>query len=657
MAELTNTEEHGNLSLLGVWPKRAEQLKKRGITSIRDLIFFIPRDYKDYGLPGGPKEGMAAVRMKLTKVNRTVTAKGVPMLVAEGVSGEKKVSALWFHMDFLFEEVRSLAGQEVVVAGNFTYDAQWDNYTAMVPDVFCPAWPYGDCPVIFPVYRSLSGVPDAYIRSAMETAVADFVNYATGILPARLERELGLPSMAEAARMAHFPESMEEAALAQKRFRAEKLYFFAMRMRGDADIRKKSPYKTKKGGQELAGKILSSLPYALTEDQEGAYKDLSGQMKEGKAVHALVQGDVGCGKSILAFLLMAAAAGSGYQAALMAPTSVLAGQHYKDLSALMEPYGVRVEYVPPLTSLKKKEKEGVLSRIKSGEAQMVVGTHSLLSKEIAWKNLALVITDEEHKFGVEQREELLRRTSAGVHYVTMSATPIPRSLAGVVYGEATQACPIRSMPAGRKPVQTAVSANMAACFKFLHRELDAGRQAYAVCPQVEDGKTKGVVSVKELERLYSGEFGDENVAALTGRTPKKEAEKILAGFREGKVKILVATTVIEVGVNVPNASTILVHNAERFGLASLHQLRGRVGRGGGDAYCILVSRDKENPRLTAMVKAKDGFGIAEEDLRLRGAGNLFGTEQSGMNEYISLMLAYPEEYKDIRRLVRELPQP
>lgn len=645
------SDYYKDLRLLGIPETKRKQLAKKGIHDITELLAFYPRGYHDYGIPGPPREGKAAIVFDLKYINTRVSSSGMDLLCANGSCDEKKISVVWFRQNYRYDEIYSMRGQKVLVAGDFTYDPEWNQYSGSSPDLFV-LYNGQKNPIIYPVYSKILGMADTYLCDTIGKALDGFLNCIVQEMPVIIERNLKLMPMLDAVRQIHLPENMNLLREAQKRVRSEKLFSFAVRM-SSGKKKKTSSYRAKTN--RLQKSIIAALPYALTVDQESAVKSFSEQIKSGKSVHALIQGDVGCGKSIVAFLMMALIAENGFQSVLMAPTSVLALQHFEEMNSLFTSYGIRVEYVPPLTSLKKKEKDAILERIASGESRLIVGTHSLLSDAITYQDLGLIITDEEHKFGVEQREKLLQKTSDGVHYITMSATPIPRSLAGVVYGDETELCLIRTMPKGRKPIQTAVTSSYPVCFRFLKKQIDAGGQVYVVCPQVEDrAQNEEIASVETLQKRYAELFGDNSVASLTGRNTKKEMEVILNAFKENQVQILIATTVIEVGVNCPNANTIVVHNAERFGLASLHQLRGRVGRGGGDAYCILFSNEKENPRLQAMCRTTDGFEIAEEDMRLRGAGNLFGTQQSGMNEYIGLILSYPEEYQEIKKAVKKL---
>lgn len=366
----------------------------------------------------------------------------------------------------------------------------------------------------------------------------------------------------------------------------------------------------------ITTKIIKNLPFQLTKDQKSAYEELVNRIRSGKRLNALIQGDVGCGKTILAFLLMFVMADNGFQSVLLAPTQVLASQHYNELKEMAAQYNIDVVYIA--NGLKKKEREAILKSIEDGSALMIVGTHSVLSKEVKFHDLGLSITDEEHRFGVLQREEITTKAKAGMHTVTMSATPIPRSLSDVLLST-TEVFNIQSMPNGRKPIQTAICASQNTIFQFIKKEIEKGHQAYVVCPLIEDkqGVMEGILSVEQTYTEYANIFGKNAVAVLNGKMNEDETEKVIRSFKNGEIKILVSTTVVEVGVNVSNATVIVINNAERFGLASLHQLRGRVGRGNSQGYCILNSVHKNNKRLLALCKYKNGFQIAESDYALR----------------------------------------
>ena len=403
---------------------------------------------------------------------------------------------------------------------------------------------------------------------------------------------------------------------------------------------------------------MESLPFSLTQDQEKAVTEMLSYAEAGRRINALVQGDVGCGKTIICTLMAAAFADSGYQSVIMAPTQVLARQHYDSISSMLAPFGIKTAFLD--SSLKKRDRDAVLREIANGSAQIIIGTHSCVGKDLVYKDLALAVVDEEHRFGVKQRTAIVEKAAKGVHSITMSATPIPRSLAQVIYGDNIQLHTVRSMPNGRKAVKTRVFRNQTGNMKFVLKEVQAGHQAYVVCPMIENNeKVPGVKSVDQITKEYREFLEPQGVriGSLTGKTSKEETSEIINSFKDGKIDVLIATTVIEVGVNVPNATVMIITNAERFGLSSLHQLRGRVGRGDLQSYCVLQS-DDESPkglaRLQVLCDTTDGFQIAEADLAQRGAGDLLGTQQSGENKYVALMIANPDRYQYAIQVAKEL---
>ena len=424
---------------------------------------------------------------------------------------------------------------------------------------------------------------------------------------------------------------MEEIELGRARILLNDLLYFAIHNElNKKEISAGSQFNIK--SRHLVNKIIQSLPYRLTPDQNAAVVDMMENAEAGRRIHALVCGDVGTGKTVICTLAAAGFIGSGYQAVIMAPTQVLAKQHFDSISKMLEPFGVKTVFLD--STLKKSERTVVLKEIREGSAQLIIGTNSCIGKDVIYKDLALTVVDEEHRFGVNQRAAIIEKAARGVHSITMSATPIPRSLAQVVYGDNVQLYTIRTRPEGRLPVKTRIFKNELGNMKFVLKEVRAGHQAYVVCPMIE-----------------------VRIAELTGKTPKEEADGIIDRFKSGEIDVLIATTVIEVGVNVPNATVMIITNAERFGLSSLHQLRGRVGRSSLQSYCVLQSEDESEKglsRLQVMCDTNDGFQIAEADLKQRGAGDLLGTQQSGDNKYVSLIIANPEIYREATGYAREL---
>lgn len=522
------------------------------------------------------------------------------------------------------------------------------------PEMFEPNIGHGKR--VFPVYSKIPGMSNDYLTEKLRLATG-YADLTHETLPYELVAELGLLSIKEALYKLHFPQSMEQVRQGQERLMFDDLLYFALHQEWAArNSAVGSPFSIKT--LKLYNAISDSLPYELTRDQNDAPASMLADIRQGRRINALVQGDVGCGKTIVAFLMMAAMAGSGYQAVLMAPTQVLARQHYEDLNALLAPHGYEAVYLG--SELRAAEKKAALKKIASGETRFIVGTHSVLGKDVVYRNLALTVADEEHKFGVAQRRALVEKAAEGVHSITMSATPIPRSLAQVIYGNAVQLHTIRTMPAGRQPVLTGIAISRERIYKFLGSQIRQGRQAYVVCPMIDQNEDLGdVKSVEEVSAEYEKAlvpFGIR-IATLTGRDTKATMERVISEFKNGEIDILISTTVIEVGVNVPNATVMVISSADRFGLSSLHQLRGRVGRSSLKSYCVLESEsqtEKAKERLEAMCRTTDGFEIAEADLKLRGAGDFLGTKQSGDNKYMALMLAYPEKYAQAQRIACEL---
>ena len=342
---------------------------------------------------------------------------------------------------------------------------------------------------------------------------------------------------------------------------------------------------------------------------------------------------------------------NGYQAAIMCPTAVLAEQHFKSLSEQLSPFNIKVSLLT--SNLTAKEKKVVLADIQDGKAQVIVGTHAVISKDVKFKELALTIVDEEHRFGVEQRDALAEKAKTGVHNVSMTATPIPRTIASAVYGENTQIISVHTMPSGRKPVKTIVYGNEEKVYASMYNQIRAGHQCYVVCPLIEESDSETLAGVESVEETYSkmtawfSKYPEVSIKMINGNMKPADVKDAISAFSAGKCQIIISTTIIEVGVNVPNATVIVVKNAERFGLAQLHQLRGRVGRGDAQSYCVLLSKQKTNPRLLAMEETTDGFEIARKDLELRGTGDIVGTKQSGIDKDVTLMLEYPDLYKKI----------
>ena len=558
----------------------------------------------------------------------------------------------WFN-PYVFNTIYEMKGREVIVGGMYIND-EW-GMQINNPELFTDDIENG--PSIYPIYQKIQGMSSDYLMGLINAAIKQYNK--PDSLDSEIRNKFGIIDEQRMIQCLHRPKSPDDIRMANKRLIFESLYPLAYKMEEDnlnsARISTVIPKKLNN-----FNKFIGNLPYELTDDQKKIITEICKDAKKGKRINALVQGDVGSGKTIVAFSLMIMMNDNGYQAALMAPTGILATQHYQEIKKYVEPLGLKAVLLQ--SGMKKSEEKKVLKSIESGEADFVIGTHSIISDKVTFKNLGITIVDEEHKFGVAQRENLTKKADEGIHNISMSATPIPRSLALTIYGSAVDVYTIESMPNGRKPVKTAISKTDAQAFRFMEKEINEGHQCYIVCPMIGDPEfeadendEKNITSVEDVYKIATEYFKEKNVeiSMITGKMKDDEKKAIIDDFSANKTQILIATTIIEVGVNVPNATVITIMNAERFGLAGLHQLRGRVGRSNLQSYCILRSSDEENPRLAAMLKTTNGFEIAEEDLKLRGTGDFLGTRQSGIEKNVMLMLKYPIFYNQIKEYVRK----
>lgn len=649
-----------DLELIGVKPQKKKQFESRGITSVEDLLQYLPRTYKDYRTITGilPHDQVSVlIGTVLSCERRPGNGRQFVTASCRIEPQNLELTVRWFNMSWIYQKIKGLAvrNEKVIIAGKVDFDYKY-GYGLNQPELFEP---YNDQFLrIYPVYRSIAGMAASYLEEMMHKALS--IGLAESeMLPKDILDTSGEASMPVALRCIHMPNSMEDVEQGRRRILFNDLLYFAIQNELNRnEVSAGSQYNIKT--RSLLKKILGSLPFLLTADQKKAVTDMLAYAEAGRRINALVQGDVGCGKTIICILMAAAFAESGYQSVIMAPTQVLAKQHYDSVSSMLNPYGIRIVYLD--SSFKKNERDSVLKNIADGTAQIIIGTQACFGKDVIYKDLALTVVDEEHRFGVKQRTAIIEKASRGVHSITMSATPIPRSLAQVIYGDSIQLHTIHSMPNGRKTVKTRVFKNQTGNMKFVLKEVQAGHQAYVVCPMIENNeKIPNVKSVEQISKEYEDFLGPQGVkiSSLTGRNSKEEAEDIITRFKDGEIDVLIATSVIEVGVNVPNATVMIIVNAERFGLSSLHQLRGRVGRGSLQSYCVLQSED-ETPkglaRLQVMCDTTDGFQIAEADLAQRGAGDLLGTQQSGDNKYVSLMITNPDKYQYAVQIAKELIQ-
>ncbi len=623
MSDLSNQ----NITVLqGIGHKRAESFRTLGIYTVEDLLNFYPRAYEDRTTIkkiAEIKDGdTVCIRARaVSPLRENFVRKNMYVCSLKVSDGTGYLEIVWFNNRYIKNMLD--VKKEYVFFGKVTYS----NRMQMHSPLFEESGKNAITGRIYPIYSLASGLTQKNILAAVADAIRNFE--VTETLPEDIRKKYKLCSLAYALRNIHFPKDGEALSIAKHRLAFEELFIFQTALRYLREDRSECvsiPLEK----ADCVGDFISSLPYPLTSAQDRVIKEICADIKKSQPMSRLVQGDVGCGKTMIAAAAMFVCAVSGYTSAMMAPTEILAAQHYETLTELFKSFDINVALITG--SMTQKERKAVTEDIRAGKVQVIVGTHALISEKTELGNLALIVTDEQHRFGVAQRKSLEQK-GKNPHVLIMTATPIPRTLAIILYGDLDISI-IDELPPGRKPVDTFVLGEdmRARINAFLKKETDAGRQAYIVCPAVEPSEIEGIKDVTthsaELKKLFGN-----GVELLHGKMKSKEKDDIMRRFKDGEIKILVATSVIEVGVNVPNASVMVIENAARFGLSQLHQLRGRVGRGADKAYCILFPGENvpaDTPRMAIMKNSSDGFKIAEEDLKLRGPGEFFGSRQHGL---------------------------
>ncbi len=627
MLELTKDVKY----VKGVGPNRVTLLNRLNIFTLKDLITYFPRTYEDrskpkeiYNCVDGEEaliEGVALSRVREIHLKRNTMYKLV-------VSDETASCTItWFNQSYLKNIFKQ--GQKYKFFGKVTNKSGKIEMTSPVFDIEGKDNNTGK---IIPIYPLTYNLSQNTIRKIIENGLKEVSGRLQETMPEYLLKQYNLIGIQEAIKKIHFPEDFSEFNIARKRLVFEELLSMQLAL-----LKLKNNYTTDTNGiafdkNAKMSDIINILPFKLTKAQLKVLEEIDNDMESQKPMNRLLQGDVGSGKTVVATIAAYKAVKSGYQVAIMAPTAILASQHLESFEGLLKDKGIRCELL--ISSITKKKKEELLERLKNGEIDILIGTHALLEKNVVFKKLGLVVTDEQHRFGVKQRTTIVEK---GEHpdVLVMTATPIPRTLALILYGDLDISI-IDELPPNRKKIDTfAVRKNKEDRINnFIKQQIREGRQAYIVCPLVEENEETNLQSVTELAEKYKTDtFKEFNVEYLHGKMKTKEKDSIMNDFKDGKIDILISTTVIEVGVNVPNSSIMVVENAERFGLAQLHQLRGRVGRGEYKSYCILKfegNNDTIRQRMQVMCDTNDGFVISEKDLELRGAGDFFGTEQHGL---------------------------
>ena len=622
-------------TLKGIGEKTAKLFEKVGIRTIDDLLHYYPRGYDTYGEPkaiGELSEDETGTVEGFLKSGATgVHVNGLSIVQATISDMTGKLRLVWYHMPYLKNTLRP--DSHFIFRGRVI--RKKNGLTMEQPQMFNPEAYEELLSSMRPVYAQTKGLGNKMITSAVEQALA-FRTLERDYLPAGLRIANELAEYNFAIEHIHFPSNEEELKFARKRLVYDEFFFFLLAVRHLKEKRQnvQSPFHMEK--QDECRKLLADLPYRLTNAQLRTLEEVLKDLKSGSVMNRLIQGDVGSGKTIIAVLALLAACENGYQGALMVPTEVLARQHFESVTELFEKHGVDKKVILLTGSMTAKEKRIAYEKVASHEADIIIGTHALIQEKIVYDNLALVITDEQHRFGVAQRE-MFGNKGQMPHVLVMSATPIPRTLAIILYGDLDISV-IDELPANRLPIKNCVvdKSYRPRAYRFIENEVKNGRQAYVICPMVEESEMIDAENVLDYTKILRQNLPGIRVEYLHGKMKGKEKNKIMEEFAAGEIQVLVSTTVIEVGVNVPNATVMMIENAERFGLAQLHQLRGRVGRGDKQSYCIMVnaSGNKEkNRRLDVLNKSNDGFYIASEDLKLRGPGDIFGIRQSGDLEF------------------------
>lgn len=622
-------------TLKGIGEKTAKLFEKVGIRTIDDLLHYYPRGYDTYGEPKAigelSEDETGTVEGFLKSGAAGVHVNGLSIVQATISDMTGKLRLVWYHMPYLKNTLRP--DSHFIFRGRVI--RKKNGLTMEQPQMFKPETYEELLSSMRPVYAQTKGLGNKMITSAVEQALA-FRTLERDYLPAGLRIANELAEYNFAIEHIHFPSNEEELKFARKRLVYDEFFFFLLAVRHLKEKRQnvQSPFHMEK--QDECRKLLADLPYRLTNAQLRTLEEVLKDLKSGSVMNRLIQGDVGSGKTIIAVLALLAACENGYQGALMVPTEVLARQHFESVTELFEKHGVDKKVILLTGSMTAKEKRIAYEKVASHEADIIIGTHALIQEKIVYDNLALVITDEQHRFGVAQRE-MFGNKGQMPHVLVMSATPIPRTLAIILYGDLDISV-IDELPANRLPIKNCVvdKSYRPRAYRFIENEVKNGRQAYVICPMVEESEMIDAENVLDYTKILRQNLPGIRVEYLHGKMKGKEKNKIMEEFAAGKIQVLVSTTVIEVGVNVPNATVMMIENAERFGLAQLHQLRGRVGRGDKQSYCIMVnaSGNKEkNRRLDVLNKSNDGFYIASEDLKLRGPGDIFGIRQSGDLEF------------------------
>jgi len=688
-----------------VGPQSQKKLKRLGIKTVGNLLFHFPHRYEDFS-------NLIPVSLASNEIGKTICIQGKitgiknirifkrRMTITEALLQDETgtLRITWFNQpylintfkpgDFLFlaGKMASKNGKRYLSAPSYEkIPAQFAKLEEKGDESKDSSSPFAGARVydsthigrLVPVYPETEGMSSRWLRFIIKPILIKLKNDIPETLPEEIRKKNNLLEIKKAIWQIHFPDSLQEAESAKKRFVFEELFNLSLMILKEKITLAKEKTKSIPLNLDVIKKFLDLLPFELTSDQKKSAWQILKDMERPMPMNRLLNGDVGSGKTVVAIMAMLNTTKAGFQAALMAPTEILAKQHYKTLTAALKKFKLKIGLITGKENFvdgKKLKRNKLLKKTKEGEIDILVGTHSLVQKTVVFKKLALVIIDEQHRFGIEQRMNLARKQNFSPHLLSMSATPIPRTLALTIYGDLDLSL-IKEMPKGRKKIITKIipPEKRGETYDFIGKEVKSGRQIFVICPRIEPGAKKGlgeeqsslahgqefswaeVKAVKEeYKKLSKDIFPDLNVAMLHGKMKVEEKEKVLKSFKNGRTDILVSTSVIEVGIDFANATIMMIEGANKFGLAQLHQFRGRVGRGEHQSYCFLFSESLSNPRLRAMTISQDGFELAEKDLKLRGPGDLTGQRQWGLPDFVMASLKDIDLVEKTRMAAKEI---
>ena len=617
----------------GVGPKTAQALTVAGLTTVSDALNFLPRAYDDYSTAvniADLQPGKVTVKARCESVSTRIVRRGLRITTAVLADKSGKVKAVWFNQPYRETQLKSDA--EFIFSGQF--GMQYNRYQINNPSVELAKeiakTAAENNSGIQPVYKSIKNIRPKTVQDLMKN-IRPIMDFLPETLPENIIQRQKLVSRSEAVKFLHAPKTHEEISRGRERLAFEELFEMILAAQFNKQEQTRLTGWKIPFNKSVVKNFVDQLPFPLTNAQRRAAWQILQDLESDHPMNRLLQGDVGSGKTVVAGLVATEVAKAGFQTAIMAPTEILAQQHAKTLDELLSPFGVSVALLTG--HVKGAARSQLLDNLASGNIDVVVGTHALIQEKVAYHKLGFAVIDEQHRFGVKQRQALLEKSDFMPHLLSMTATPIPRSLALTLYGELDISI-LDELPSGRQPIQTKIwsPASAPKLYESIENELAKGRQAYVICPLIDDNPDNDKKSVEaEYNKLSKTVFSHRRVGLLHGKLPAEEKAEVMQKFADGELDMLVSTTVVEVGVNVPNATVMLIENADNFGLSQLHQLRGRVGRGKHQSFCHLMmsGHDKPSQRLREIEKSQDGFYLAEVDLKLRGPGEIYGKMQHG----------------------------